>query len=82
MNSEFVAVRSFTSDMEAEIAKSALEAFCIECMISRDDCGGERPHLGFSGGRFWTLEWKNDRPAWSGQPWVFASGALLFNKAI
>jgi hypothetical protein len=47
---ELVPVRSFTTDMEAEIAKSALEAFGIECMISRDDCGGQRPHLAFSEG--------------------------------
>ncbi len=47
---ELVPVRSFTTEMEAEIAKSALEAFGIECMISRDDCGGQRPHLAFSGG--------------------------------
>ena len=48
--SELIEVRSFTSEMEADIAKSALEAFGIQCMISRDDCGGQRPHLAFSGG--------------------------------
>ena len=47
---ELVQICSFTSEMEADIAKSALEAFGIECMISRDDCGGQRPHLAFSGG--------------------------------
>lgn len=48
--SALIPVRSFTTEMEADIAKSALEAFGIECMISRDDCGGQRPHLAFGGG--------------------------------
>jgi hypothetical protein len=47
---DLTVIRSFTSEIEAEIAKSALEAFEIECMVSRDDCGGQRPHLAFSGG--------------------------------
>lgn len=34
MDSKVIAVRSFTNDMEAEIAKAALEAFGIECIIS------------------------------------------------
>ena len=45
-----VVIRSFTSEWEADIAKGALEAFGIESMISRDDCGGQRPHLAFSAG--------------------------------
>lgn len=45
-----VAVRTFTTELEANIAKGALEAFGIECMLSRDDCGGQRPHLAFSEG--------------------------------
>ena len=48
--SELVEIRSFTTEMEADIARSALEAFGVECMISRDDCGGQRPHLTFGGG--------------------------------
>lgn len=40
-----VTIRSFISESEAEIAKSALAAFGIDCMLSRDDCGGQRPHL-------------------------------------
>ncbi len=44
-NSNLVTIRIFASESEAEIAKSALEAFGIDCMISRDDCGGQRPHL-------------------------------------
>ena len=44
-NGEVITVRSFNSELEADIAKGALEAFGIECMLSRDDCGGQRPHL-------------------------------------
>jgi hypothetical protein len=44
-NDEVVTVRTFISESEADIAKAALEAFGIECMFSRDDCGGQRPHL-------------------------------------
>jgi hypothetical protein len=40
-----VTVRIFASEFEADIAKAALEAFGIDCMLSRDDCGGQRPHL-------------------------------------
>ena len=40
-----VTIRTFMSESEANIAKSALEAFGLECMISRDDSGGMRPSL-------------------------------------
>jgi hypothetical protein len=42
---DLVTVRVFGSESEADIAKAALEAFGIHCMLSRDDCGGQRPHL-------------------------------------
>lgn len=45
-----VTIRSFSSESEAEIAKSALESFGIKSMISTDDCGGQRPHLAVTGG--------------------------------
>jgi hypothetical protein len=47
---DLVTIRTFVSEFEAQIAKSALEAFGIHCMISRDDCGGQRPHLTLTGG--------------------------------
>ena len=47
---ELVTVRTFTNEAEANIAKGALEAFGIDCMITRDDCGGLRPHLTLTGG--------------------------------
>jgi hypothetical protein len=48
--SDLVTVRTFTNQPEACLAKGALEAFGIECMVARDDCGGQRPHLAFTGG--------------------------------
>ncbi len=42
---ELVTLRTFLSESEADIAKAALEAFGIDCMLTRDDCGGQRPHL-------------------------------------
>jgi hypothetical protein len=48
--SDLVTVRTFTNQPEAYLAKGALEAFGIECMVARDDCGGQRPHLAFTGG--------------------------------
>jgi hypothetical protein len=47
---ELVTVDVFTNEPEAYLAKGALEAFGIDCMISRDDCGGQRPHLALTGG--------------------------------
>lgn len=47
---ELVTVRTFANEFEANLAKSALEAFGIHCMLSHDDCGGQRPHLSISGG--------------------------------
>jgi hypothetical protein len=40
-----VTIRTFLSESEANIAKAALEAFGIDCMVNRDDCGGLRPSL-------------------------------------
>ena len=47
---ELVTVRTFTSEPEGNIAKGALEAFGIDCIITRDDCGGQRPHMTLTGG--------------------------------
>jgi len=48
--SDLVTIRTFASEFEARIAQSALEAFGIHCLTSRDDCGGQRPHLTLTGG--------------------------------
>ena len=47
---EFITVHTFTNEPEAYLAKGALEAFGIDCMIMRDDCGGQRPHLALTNG--------------------------------
>ncbi|HEY3935839.1 MAG TPA: hypothetical protein VGL97_00285 [Bryobacteraceae bacterium] len=45
-----VTIRTFMSEFEADITKAALEAFEIDCMLIRDDCGGQRPHLTMGAG--------------------------------
>lgn len=47
---KLITIRTFTNETEAHLAKGALEAFGIDCMIARDDCGGQRPHLALTGG--------------------------------
>ncbi len=47
---DLVPIRSFTNEFEADIAKAALDAFGIENMLSRDDCGGQRPHMSLGAG--------------------------------
>jgi Putative prokaryotic signal transducing protein len=45
-----VTIRTFISEFEVIVAKSALEAAGIDCMISRDDCAGLRPSLSMANG--------------------------------
>ena len=47
---ELVTIRTFGKELEALVAKSALEAVGIECVISADDCGGLRPALSLTQG--------------------------------
>jgi hypothetical protein len=49
-NQDLIPIRTFISESEAEVAKGALTAFGIECFLSHDDCGGQRPHLTLTGG--------------------------------
>ena len=44
-NVELVTIRSFDSEFEAELAKTALESAGIKSFLSGDDCGGLRPAL-------------------------------------
>jgi len=44
-----VAVRTFVSAVEAEIARTALEAAGIRALLRRDDCGGVRPSMWLAG---------------------------------
>jgi hypothetical protein len=47
---ELVTIRTFGNEFEAIVAKSALEAAGIECVIGADNCGGLRPSLSMSQG--------------------------------
>jgi hypothetical protein len=49
MDDSLVTVATFLTHIEADLAKSALEAAGIESMILSDDCGGVRPHLWMGG---------------------------------
>jgi len=51
IHTELVVVGTFLNQIEAEMAKGALEAAEIESMISADDAGGLRPHLWMGGVR-------------------------------
>lgn len=42
---DLVVVRTFGTMIDAELARSALDAADIESLIQADDCGGMRPHL-------------------------------------
>lgn len=44
-----VVIRTFLNNVDAELAKSALEAAEITSIIRADDCGGVRPHLWMGG---------------------------------
>jgi Putative prokaryotic signal transducing protein len=42
-------IRTFINNVDAELARGALEAAGINSMIRADDCGGTRPHLWMGG---------------------------------
>lgn len=42
-------IRTFINNVDAELARGALQAAGIESMIRADDCGGTRPHLWLGG---------------------------------
>jgi hypothetical protein len=42
---ELVVLRTFTNHIDADLARSALEAVGIESMVRADDAGGLRPSL-------------------------------------
>ena len=48
---DLVVVGTFLNQVEADMARGALEAADIESMISADDAGGLRPHLWMGGVR-------------------------------
>ena len=40
-----ISIATYLDDMLAEVARTHLEAHGIPAFVSRDDCGGMRPHL-------------------------------------
>jgi hypothetical protein len=58
-----VVVQSFATEMEALIAKSALESAGIIASIRSDSAGGMRPHLGWSTGGFEVIVRPEDKAA-------------------
>lgn len=54
MNDEFFeVVGTFLTRVDAELARSALEAEEIDATVAADDAAGMRPHLWLSGVRVW-----------------------------
>jgi Putative prokaryotic signal transducing protein len=51
-DADLVVVHAFATEMEAVIAKSALESAGITASILSDSAGGMRPHLGWSTGGY------------------------------
>ena len=46
---DLVVIRTFLNTVDAELARSALEAAQIDSMVRADDAGGMRPHLWVNG---------------------------------
>ena len=45
MSDTMIVVHSFTSELEAQMARGRLESAGIESLVSSDDCAGLHPHL-------------------------------------
>jgi hypothetical protein len=58
-----VVVHAFVTEMEAVIAKSALESAGIVASIQSDSAGGMRPHLGWSTGGYKVIVREEDEDA-------------------
>jgi len=52
VEANLVIVQEFSSEPEAEVAKSALEAAGIDAMIQSDTAGHMRTHIAWSGAGF------------------------------
>lgn len=48
-DTELVVVGTFLNQIDADLAKGALDAADIEAMLSADDAGGQRPHMWMGG---------------------------------
>lgn len=60
---KLVAVRSYGSRPEAELARGLLEGAGIQAMIQADTAGGMREHLAWSGAGFRVLVREDDADA-------------------
>ena len=60
---KLVIVRDFSSEPEAEVARSALEAAGIDAMIQADTAGHMRTHIAWSGAGFRILVREEDADA-------------------
>lgn len=60
---KLVIVRDFSSEPEATVAKSALEAAGIDAMIQADTAGHMRTHIAWSGAGFRILVREEDAAA-------------------
>ena len=47
--SDLVVLRTYLTNIDAELAHGALQAAGIESVVRADDCGGTRPHLWMGG---------------------------------
>ena len=61
--SNLVIAHTFASELEAETARSALEAAGIAAIIQADTVGGMRPHIAWSGSGFRILVREEDAAA-------------------
>jgi hypothetical protein len=50
MPDDIVTLRVFNTHIEADLARSVLEAAGIESVIAADDSGGMRPHMALTAG--------------------------------
>jgi hypothetical protein len=60
-DTDLVVIDFFNGQIDAEMAKSALESAGIESMIQSDSGGGMRPHLAWASGGFRLLVRAEDR---------------------
>ena len=57
---KLITIYAYATQMEADIAKSALASAGIAAVIQSDSAGGMRPHLGWSTGGFRLLVSEED----------------------
>ena len=62
-DAELVVVHTFSSQPEADVAKSALDAAGIDSIIQADTVGGMRQHLAWAGVGFQILVREGDAAA-------------------